>query len=410
MPLAFMPIHANSREDVDSMIQYIIENKDFSDTMYRRCLNRISSTNLWIYFNERYRHIHKKAMDGERLTDVVDKKKRQNKLSKNLASFQITNKQSIDLLIDMLIESNRFDSMKKQFLDKIRVPELRAYYTKKCSLVELTKRPSPELKEVKTPRSTKHSPVLMLKWENVQFHNGYYVFTPKAHYENTPIPLKVKEPFCLQSFNYITQYFQQRLPKIRYQIYKNGDIKILDTIKFQNAILMIAQEHKQATIEKRAFNPDTKKSNPTNTLQAAIFRGQQMTLADFRKYKSLFIDFLVSKQNRKYKIVPMTEGLDHTTSSHGEDAFLFTVHVSSEQVNIILENVNPARSTIIFTVLQNEYMKALNTIYTFMQGDTVNKRSEIRCHAYNMKPYGIVRYRSINHDSYSSWRLDVMQK
>lgn len=390
------------------MIQYIIEQKDFSDLLYRKCLKKIATYKLKTYFNEKYRHIHTTEMEGGHLKDEVNINKQKNKLSKNLASFQITNRQSIDVLIGMLLESNRFDSMKKQFLDKIRVPELKAYYTKKCSLVELSKRTLPELKEVKSSNSTKHSPVLMLKWENVQFHNGYYVFTPEAHYENAPIPLKVKEPFCLQSFNYITQYFQQRLPKIRYQIYKNGDIKILDTIKFQNAILMIAQEHKQATIEKRAVNPDSKKGNPSNSLQAALFRGQQMTVAEFRKYKSLFIDFLVSRQDMKYKIVPMTEGLDHSSCSHGEDAFLFTVPVSKDIVYIILENVKPARSTLVFTVLESEYMPALETIYSFMQGNTINKRSEIRSKSIIFKNRGIIGYRSINHDTYTSWKQDVI--
>ena len=121
-------------------------------------------------------------------------------------------------------------------------------------------------------------------------------------------------------------------------------------------------------------------------------------------------------QEFSYKDVDYTvleEGKDFTfeykNNSHTEDAFLFSIEADVDSVTVVLENVNPDRSTLIFEVLRNGYMNALNAIYTFIQGGSINKRSEIRSHQINFKDHGIIRYRSVNHDDFYTWKFGVLR-
>jgi hypothetical protein len=220
--------------------------------------------------------------------------------------------------------------------------------------------------------------------------------------------LKVKEIYSLESFNYIRSYFNLKLPEIRYFVDENRKIKIIDEVKFSNAILMLAQRYKQAVIEKKEIQTDNN-SKHKMTLKQALEKGERMTFMDFRKYKSRFLEFLINSQSSGYRIVPIEEAFEYKNSSYVEDAFLFTLLSENNSIIIVLENVNPSRSTILFKTKRSEYIKALSVIYSFILGDSLNKRSEIRSHSLNFQNHGITKYKSINHDSFEGWKFEVLK-
>ncbi len=52
----------------------------------------------------------------------------------------------------------------------------------------------------------------------------------------------------------------------------------------------------------------------------ALSKAQQMTPEDFKKYKSEYIDYLVSQQSKKYKVIPCVERLAYSYSDMTEYA------------------------------------------------------------------------------------------
>lgn len=264
--------------------------------------------------------------------------------------------------------------------------------------------------KIQTPKQ-QMSDIYQLEWKNVVFYDGRYVFAPKSSIRKFRIqPLIMKDSSSLECFNYIKEYFAIKLPIIRYQYnLETGKITILDSIKLNNAIWMIKEEYKLAKIEKRDIKTGMSMVLDSVPFQIAISKAKQMTSFDFRKYKSKFIDYLVSKQITDACIVPMTEAFVHSNTNYTEVAFIFTINATKDTLTIVVENVNPDRSTILFEVLKVRYMEALKAIYSFMQGSTVNKRSEIREKCIVLTKYGVIRYCSINHEWLERWKRDILK-
>ena len=86
-----------------------------------------------------------------------------------------------------------------------------------------------------------------------------------------------------------------------------------------------------------------------------------------------------------------------------ESAFLFSLEISDKYSMIVLENVNPNRSTLLFYAQKTMYMDALRAIHSFMQSGVYNKRSELRSKELSFEKYGIIGYSSINHEYLSDW-------
>ena len=140
------------------------------------------------------------------------------------------------------------------------------------------------------------------------------------------------------------------------------------------------------------------------SFKQALSKAQQMTPEEFKKYKSEYIDFLVSQQSKKYKVIPCVERLAHTTGDTTEYSFLFSIECNSGDILIVHENVNPDRSTLLFIVKLGNYDKAIRAIYDFLQSAEINKRSSIRSGGIDKGEVGIESYNSINHDYLYSWK------
>ena len=132
-----------------------------------------------------------------------------------------------------------------------------------------------------------------------------------------------------------------------------------------------------------------------------------MTEEEFKKYKSKYIDFLVTLQSKKYKVIPCVERLAHSNSDNTEYAFMFSIECSSGNILIVHENVNPDRSTLLFFVKHEVYDKSIREIYNFLQSAEINKRSSLRSKDLDLDDAQITSYKSINHDDLYSWKQTI---
>ena len=251
------------------------------------------------------------------------------------------------------------------------------------------------------------STVFTLHWSDVWFYNRYFIFEPslgKRIGQNRIKPLRVDDYRCKPSFNYILSYFQDRLPEITYRITEDFKVELDSKPLFEAALSYLTKEQARmdagvsvissagriTTVAKRSFD-------------AALSKAASMKPEEFKRYKSKFIDFLVEHQMDEYKVVPVSENVSHSRSSYDEASFIFTAKSWDSRIFIIIENVNPDRSTLLFKVERDKYMTALHTIFDYIQSDIINKRSAIRNGDISFDNAGIVAYWAFNHDSYTDW-------
>lgn len=242
----------------------------------------------------------------------------------------------------------------------------------------------------------------ILDWECVTFKEGYFtVWSPSSsniHFK----PLNVQAKESTGALNYLRQYLKKKLPPIFCTIVgKHNRLTINDPVRLNEAIQAFAKEARQhaAKVKRNTSTPQPSRMS----FKQAMSKARQMTASDFRKYKSKFIDLLVDLQDEHYKVIPCVERLAHSNSDTMEFAFMFSIKDRSGKVLIVHENVNPDRSTLLFTILEKDYMKCVRSLYDFLQSAEINKRSTLRNADFELDELGVCWYGSINHDEFNSW-------
>lgn len=218
-------------------------------------------------------------------------------------------------------------------------------------------------------------------------------------------PTEVPVSKSIESFNYIKKYLNERLSPVRCEI-EGLKLRIIDKINFDEAIQQFAIAARQGIIRTRGVRANVISSLQPMSFSQALSKAQQMTEEEFRKYKSKYIDYLVTLQSKNYKVIPCVERLAHSNSDNTEYAFIFSIECSSGKILIVHENVNPDRSTLLFLIEKNSYDRSIMSIYDFLQSADINKRSSIRERSISYHD-GIIDYKSINHDDLSSWKRAI---
>lgn len=251
------------------------------------------------------------------------------------------------------------------------------------------------------------STIFILQWTEVKFYSRYFVFEPhlgKRIGQNKIKPLRVDDYRCKPSFNYILSYFQDRLPEITYRITTDFRVELDSKPLFEAALSYLTKEQERMDAGVSVMSSAGRITAVVKrSFESALSKAASMKPEEFKRYKSKFIDFLVEHQMDEYKIVPVSENVSHSRSSYDEASFIFTVKSWDDRLFIIIENVNPDRSTLLFKVERDLYMTALHTIFDYIQSDVINKRSAIRDGDINFYNAGVVAYWTFNHDSYIDW-------
>ena len=250
-----------------------------------------------------------------------------------------------------------------------------------------------------------------LNWADVFFNKNYYTFDPNHNNSISTYHIQklyINDSRSRESFNFIVKYLMKRMPVIRYQITDNFTIKLLEKYKptLEVAINFLVKEQSKYDIGigEIAETIGHKLNAEKLTFASAMSKAASMRPEDFKKYKSQFINYLILQQDKKYKVVPMSESITNSNITYEEATFIFTTKSWDNNLLLIIENVNPDRSTIVFKVLPKLYKDALQTIFDFMQSNLVNKRSGIRDKSLTFSDCGIIDYWSCNHDSFNDWK------
>lgn len=247
----------------------------------------------------------------------------------------------------------------------------------------------------------------ILDWNCVRFKDGYIVVSAplddKVKFKTKAFPLKGS----IEAFNYLKDYLNDRLSPVHCTVEKMN-LNIYDQIRLNEAIEKFANASRQRGITTTGSIQIKRIAPVQMSFKQALSKAQQMTPEEFKKYKSKYIDYLVAEQSKDYKIVPCAERLAHTTGDTTEFAFLFSIPCGNDKVMIVHENVNPDRSTLLFLVRKEEFHKSIRAIYDFLQSPEINKRSSLRSRDLEIDSAKILRYKSINHDDYSSWKQTIL--
>ena len=246
----------------------------------------------------------------------------------------------------------------------------------------------------------------ILDWSCVRFKDGYIVVSAplddKVKFKTKAFPLKGS----IEAFNYLKDYLNDRLSPVHCTVEKMN-LTIYDQIRLNEAIVKFATASRQRGITSAGSSP-TKRIAPVQmSFKQALSKAKQMTEEEFKKYKSKYIDYLITLQSKNYKVIPCVERLAHSNSDNTEYAFMFSIECSSGKILIVHENVNPDRSTLLFLVREQDFNRSIREIYDFLQGAEINKRSSLRDRSIEIKNAGIVSYRSINHDDIYSWKQTI---
>ena len=356
-----------SQTTVDAVVNFLKANKQFFDAIIERWIRqKIVGRKLMNYYKSKMLKEFSNYKIEERRITKLDSSDHP-KIKERIQSFQIK--------IIPIIRS----------LDKSFRPK---------SITKDTKSTSFEILKTKE---------WILDWKCVIFKRGYIQIYASSDVDVKFKPTTASAPNSLESFNYLKNYLNDRLPPVRC-IIEGLSLKVIDQINFNEAIQRFAEAARQGVI-KASGGRQIKSVTPTPIpFYQALSRAKQMNPEEFKKYKSQFIDYLVSLQSRKYKVVPCVERLSHANSDITEYAFMFSLECSSGNVLVVYENVNPDRSTLLFWVKEIDYNNAIREIYNFLQSAEINKRSSLRDKNIHVGNAGVIRYKSINHDDLRSWK------
>ena len=279
--------------------------------------------------------------------------------------------------------------------------------------VDAQKRIEKYHQEMAGPKSTTHSSFnivqkreWILDWNCVMFKRGHIVIYARQDLGFKFSPTEVSVSKSMESFNYLKKYLNERLSPVRCEIV-GLKLRILDKINFDEAIQQFSIAARQGIIKTKVNKIAFISSPKPMSFSQALSKAQKMTQEEFKKYKSKYIDYLVTLQSKNYKVIPCVERLAHSNSDNTEYAFMFSIECSSGKILIVHENVNPDRSTLLFLVREQDFNRSIREIYDFLQGAEINKRSSLRDRSIEIKNAGIVSYRSINHDDIYSWKQTI---
>lgn len=254
----------------------------------------------------------------------------------------------------------------------------------------------------------------ILNWNDVKFFNGYFRISPPRLGNIKFKSLDIQDSNSLPSFNHLLNYLQQRLPEI-HCVAEANKLTVKTPIDLSVAVRYIKNMSEIPSLSPDRDGVDMKKNVNmffcVKDFNDAQKMSEKYTKEELAKFKSQYLNYLVGKQMREYKIVPCNERVVHYNVSERtlESCFLFTIEASNpHRVILAVENLNTDRATMLFSFDKRYYEKALRSIYEFLRGNELNKRSNLRrWQSYGMSGFH-VEYHAVNHrhtDEYSWYEV-----
>ena len=274
----------------------------------------------------------------------------------------------------------------------------------------------PKAEHPKAHVDTKQQPViefprkieeLVVPWSQIVFHdnviritdaNGKFLLAPREN--------------CRRSYNQIKEYIAEKLPLI--VVIKNQDGKwaLKEPVVFKNALKILRKRESEELIQEEKYKRALRSfASMEEYLQYR--QNQEHVLARLKEKKQEFLNYLIKCQIEDYKLVPAIEVVAHESSENAyeEDVFIFTIPYKSYRtgtdcVNIVYENINESRASIVCTVEKKNYSQALQSLFNFMNDENQkNKRS--RLHQTLRLSNTVRRLHVVNHTDMHSWAMSI---
>lgn len=421
-----IPEKIDSEKDIELAIYYAQAMSDFSDEMLCKLKQLVTNKDLENRLEDKFFSTFDKIYKRQKIAQLrlrlskMGAKTNTNNISPILKAF-ISERHGINTKVDVrdifneLKANNELNEYNSHIILKnIQSKKLKHYYRKlkNGTLPDNSseKKAQPKkLDKIKEQTvSNKLSNFFFLNWENVLFKNGYYIINPSSQQKKQFIPLTVKSPQSLECYNYMIKYIERKLPKIRCQI--NGNtLTVIDTVNLDNAFLMIVEYTKQQDYLKQNVIDKSKKINKIS-FKTCLEKSKYLTDNEIKKYKSKYLNTLISLQNKNYKIIPIIETLTYKNMVYIEDAFIFTICVKQNPIiRIIIENINPNRATIVFNIIRNNYFENVKKVFAFLNSDVINKRQELHNKSVDLSDIGTYYIVNHNDDSIHKWTFKLIK-
>ena len=217
---------------------------------------------------------------------------------------------------------------------------------------------------------------------------------------------------CRKSYNQIKEYLADKLPQIVIVKNQSGLWTLKEPVAFKEALLMIRRKETKDLIQEERYKRALR-SFASMDEYLKNKENQEYVLKRLNEKKQDFIKYLIKSQLKDYKLIPAIEMIAHESSDSidEEDVFIFTVPSKSYRfgmdcVNIVYENINIARASIVCTVEKNHYTQALQSLFNFMNDENQkNKRS--RLHQTLRLSNAVRNLHVVNHTDMHSWAMSI---
>ena len=225
------------------------------------------------------------------------------------------------------------------------------------------------------------SVILEVGWDKVRFEDGRLLLDIGKER-----PLICSHLQSRMAYNMFRSAFICRVPPLKVRIYSKKSPEVIETPEFKEIFeyLDIMDDIRLGSFNRRKELVSFIRKSRINFQDAFL-----------PKDRSPYIQYLVNKQARAYRYIPVFEKQDDR-----EDAFLFTL--KGAEIYIVWENINENTATYVFNIRGKNYDEVLQAIFDYASSDIEYKR--MRMHYGDSRKLFGVECRVLNHNDLNQWK------
>lgn len=235
-----------------------------------------------------------------------------------------------------------------------------------------------------------------LRWDKVDFYDGFYM----VHHPDVPFnkvkPYKVEDAYSRKVFNDISPIFMKNLTPLWVQAKDGQIIKVLNTVDLRSCITLM--EHKINAPAK----VQRKEPYALKRVRRELSSSEAKVLC--KDFKSRYLDYLCAKQLDAYKVVCCIEHrINAAGATASEYSFIFTIKETRDKLYLAYENSYDSRCTYLFPILRTSWQRGIDQLYGYFASNEVNKRQSLASRLVDLYMPGGFDYQRIFHKDYLGW-------
>lgn len=238
-------------------------------------------------------------------------------------------------------------------------------------------------------------------WRYVRFYDGVLMIThPNPSKRGTLTPFHFRNSDILKTFEDIRFYIENKNPKLRVNA---ADGVITGLLNFKDFISVISQYKDYENEEDIGFGKPLSPGNISGFLKDVFQRNTFIR-------KSPYLSYLATLQISEYKILYLLERVIHESGQVDTDeyGYLFVIKKTSAQMILLYENItDSSRSSIVFYVNPEEYVKAVEIIRKFLACEIKNKRQKLSFGQIQFNNPCIREVKRIKHTDLIDWKYNI---